>query len=614
MSISLQLPKLMELKPRITVVGVGGAGGNAINNMIASGISGVDFIAANTDAQALVSSSAERRIQLGVTVTEGLGAGARPEIGEAAAKEAVEEIRSALAGSHMVFIAAGMGGGTGTGAASVFARTAKELGCLTVAIVTKPFNFEGARRQRTADAGIAELRGCVDTLIVIPNQNLFRIANERTTFAEAFLLADQVLHSGIACITDLIVREGLINLDFADVRTVMSGMGTAMMGTGEASGERRAIEAAEIAILNPLLDDVSLKGARGLLVSISGSRSMTLYEVDEAASRVRAEVDPEANIIIGATFDESLGEKIRVSIVASGIRDAALRDYEPAAQTPAPLPAATHVPAPQLAGAHHATQAAHAALHTAPAPHLPSAEPPRQRAEARMPEHRHSEPPAPVHTYEPHPYVADQAAMHGAPAPQNGLDAADAEASHGFAPAPEMSTFDAMAAEESESQDGAGIWQGPGDVVIELGLPQASQHGQTWTEAPAQRGRQPESLGGRTFTPQPPAAGPRTPRRSVEVDDFPEFAQRAYRAGARQGESRAAEPEPTVQKKSGGFLSRLTGWGDRTESNSAGDSSTSSARRDAARGEPSTRDASPESPADASRSRMGMPRHRPRQS
>jgi cell division protein FtsZ len=319
MSIKLQLPKLTDLKPRINVIGVGGAGCNAINNMISAGLVGVEFVVANTDAQALATSSAEHRLQLGVNLTEGLGAGSKPEIGEAAAEEAIEEIRSQIAGSHMVFIAAGMGGGTGTGAAAVIARAAKELGILVVGIVTKPFHFEGARRMRIAEVGIAEIRKHVDTLIVIPNQNLFRVANEKTTFAEAFVLADQVLYSGVACIVDLIIKEGLINLDFADVRTVMSGMGSAVMGTGEASGDGRASIAAEEAIANPLLDDVSLKGAKGLLLSITGGRDLTLYEVDEAASRVRQEVDPEANIIVGATFDETLGDRVRVSIVASGM-------------------------------------------------------------------------------------------------------------------------------------------------------------------------------------------------------------------------------------------------------------------------------------------------------
>jgi cell division protein FtsZ len=307
------------MKPRIAVVGVGGAGGNAINNMIAAGLSGAQFMVANTDAQALVASSAEVRIQLGSNLTEGLGAGSKPEIGEAAAEEALEEIRAAVSGCHMVFIAAGMGGGTGTGAASVIARIAKESNILTVAVVTKPFLFEGSRRMRVAEAGIAELKNHVDTLLVIPNQNLFRVATDRTTFAEAFVLADQVLYSGIACIVDLIVKEGLINLDLADVRTVLIGMGTAMMGTGEAAGEQRAIVAAEEAIVNPLLDDVTLKGAKSLLLSITGGNDLTLWEVDEAANRVRQEVDPDANIIVGATFDEALGDRVRVSIVASGM-------------------------------------------------------------------------------------------------------------------------------------------------------------------------------------------------------------------------------------------------------------------------------------------------------
>ena len=311
------------MKPRIAVVGVGGAGGNAINNMVAAGLSGAQFMVANTDAQALAASSAEVRIQLGSNLTEGLGAGSKPEIGEAAAEEALEEIRAAVSGCHMVFIAAGMGGGTGTGAASVIARVAKEFDILTVAVVTKPFLFEGSRRMRVAEVGIAELKNHVDTLLVIPNQNLFRVATDRTTFAEAFVLADQVLYSGIACIVDLIVKEGLINLDLADVRTVLTGMGTAMMGTGEASGEQRAIVAAEEAIVNPLLDDVTLKGAKSLLLSITGGNDLTLWEVDEAANRVRQEVDPDANIIVGATFDEALGDRVRVSIVASGMARAA---------------------------------------------------------------------------------------------------------------------------------------------------------------------------------------------------------------------------------------------------------------------------------------------------
>jgi cell division protein FtsZ len=319
MTINLTLPDIRELRPRITVFGVGGAGGNAVNNMITAGLQGVDFVVANTDAQALTLTKAERMIQMGVRVTEGLGAGSQPEVGRAAAEEVFDEIRDHLAGAHMVFVTAGMGGGTGTGAAPVIAQTAKELGILTVGVVTKPFHFEGARRMRVAEAGISELQKAVDTLLIIPNQNLFRVANEKTTFADAFAMADQVLYSGVACITDLMVKEGLINLDFADVRAVMREMGKAMMGTGEASGEKRAMRSAEAAISNPLIDDVSMKGARGLLVSITGGRDLTLYEVDEAATRIREEVDSDANIIVGATFDESLEGIIRVSVVATGI-------------------------------------------------------------------------------------------------------------------------------------------------------------------------------------------------------------------------------------------------------------------------------------------------------
>ena len=319
MAMNLQAPDIRELKPRITVFGVGGAGGNAVNNMIEAGLDGVDFVVANTDAQALALSRASRIVQMGLQVTEGLGAGSQPEVGRAAAEEVIDEIRDHLAGAHMVFITAGMGGGTGTGAAPAIARVARDMGILTVGVVTKPFQFEGQRRMRMAEAGISELNEAVDTLIVIPNQNLFRVANETTGFADAFGMADQVLYSGVACITDLMVRPGLINLDFADVRAVMRGMGKAMMGTGEAQGEKRALTAAQAAINNPLLDDVSMKGARGLLISITGGRDMKLYEVDEAATRIREEVDSEANIIVGATFDESLEGTVRVSVVATGI-------------------------------------------------------------------------------------------------------------------------------------------------------------------------------------------------------------------------------------------------------------------------------------------------------
>ncbi|WP_068315682.1 cell division protein FtsZ [Polycladidibacter hongkongensis] len=325
MTINLQMPDIQELKPRITVFGVGGAGGNAVNNMISCGLQGCDFVVANTDAQALALNQAERVIQMGVAVTEGLGAGSQPELGCAAAEEAIQEINDHLDGAHMVFITAGMGGGTGTGAAPVIARAAREKGILTVGVVTKPFQFEGSRRMRVADAGIEELHRNVDTLIVIPNQNLFRVADPKTTFADAFAMADQVLYSGVACITDLMVKEGLINLDFADVRSIMRGMGKAMMGTGESSGDSRAIQAAEAAIANPLLDETSMKGAQGLLISITGGNDLTLFEVDEAATRIREEVDPDANIILGATFDEALDGVIRVSVVATGI-DKPIRD------------------------------------------------------------------------------------------------------------------------------------------------------------------------------------------------------------------------------------------------------------------------------------------------
>jgi cell division protein FtsZ len=339
MTINLKIPDVRELKPRITVFGVGGAGGNAVNNMIVAGLQGVDFVVANTDAQALTSSKSERIIQMGVQVTEGLGAGSQPEVGRAAAEEVIDEIRDHLSGAHMVFVTAGMGGGTGTGAAPVVARVARELGILTVGVVTKPFHFEGVRRMKMADLGLAELQKSVDTLIIIPNQNLFRVANEKTTFADAFAMADQVLYSGVACITDLMVKEGLINLDFADVRAVMREMGKAMMGTGEASGEKRSLRAAEAAISNPLIDDVSMKGARGLLISITGGKDLTLYEVDEAATRIREEVDQEANIIVGATFDESLEGIIRVSVVATGVDAVPVARPAPKVEQPRPIEA-----------------------------------------------------------------------------------------------------------------------------------------------------------------------------------------------------------------------------------------------------------------------------------
>ena len=330
MSIDFIRPEVDELRPRISVIGVGGAGGNAVANMIAADVQGVDFIVANTDAQALNTSSADRRIQLGLKITQGLGAGSRPEIGRAAAEETLEEIERALDGAHMCFIAAGMGGGTGTGAAPVIAKAARDRGILTVGVVTKPFAFEGARRSRSAESGIDELQQHVDTLIVIPNQNLFRLANSDTTFKEAFEMADEVLQQGVRGITDLMVMPGLINLDFADVRSVMGEMGKAMMGTGEAAGENRAIEAAEKAISNPLLDGVSMKGAKGVIISITGGEDMRLMEVDEAASHIKELVDPDANIIWGSAFNNDLDGKIRVSVVATGIEAEAGSQAQPA--------------------------------------------------------------------------------------------------------------------------------------------------------------------------------------------------------------------------------------------------------------------------------------------
>ena len=329
MSIDFIRPEVDELRPRISVIGVGGAGGNAIANMMRADVQGVDFVVANTDAQALNNSAADRRIQLGLKITQGLGAGSRPEIGRAAAEETLDEIITALEGAHMCFIAAGMGGGTGTGAAPVIAKAARDRGILTVGVCTKPFAFEGARRSRSADAGISELQQHVDTLIVIPNQNLFRLANSETTFKQAFEMADEVLQQGVRGITDLMVMPGLINLDFADVRSVMSEMGKAMMGTGEADGDNRAIEAAEKAISNPLLDGVSMKGAKGVIISITGGEDMRLMEVDEAASHIKELVDPDANIIWGSAFNNDLGGKIRVSVVATGIEADAMTAPQP---------------------------------------------------------------------------------------------------------------------------------------------------------------------------------------------------------------------------------------------------------------------------------------------
>ncbi len=374
MTLNLSVPGQDDLKPRITVFGVGGAGGNAVNNMIEKQLDGVDFVVANTDAQALQQSAASSRVQLGVKVTEGLGAGARATVGAAAAEESIEQIVDHLAGAHMCFITAGMGGGTGTGAAPIIAQAARELGVLTVGVVTKPFQFEGGKRMRQAEDGVQALQKVVDTLIIIPNQNLFRLANEKTTFTDAFSMADDVLYQGVKGVTDLMVRPGLINLDFADVRAVMDEMGKAMMGTGEADGENRAIQAAEKAIANPLLDEISLRGAKGVLINITGAHDLTLFELDEAANRIREEVDPEANIIVGSTLDTNMEGTMRVSVVATGIdamdgqsdmpvprrsMSAPLAPAAPVAEEVAPAPAEVATqPEPSLFQELDATQAA----------------------------------------------------------------------------------------------------------------------------------------------------------------------------------------------------------------------------------------------------------------
>lgn len=498
---SAKLPlNITDLKPRITVIGVGGAGCNAVNNMIDASLDGVEFVVANTDAQSLVASHAKSKIQLGARLTEGLGAGSRPDIGEAAAIETIEEIRELVRGSHMVFVAAGMGGGTGTGAAAVIARAAKEQNILTVGVVTKPFQFEGSRRMRIAEAGIAELRRHVDTLIVIPNQNLFRIASERTTFAEAFVLADQVLYSGVACIVDLIVKDGLINLDFADVRTVMTGMGNAMMGTGEASGEGRAVRAAEEAISNPLLDDVSLAGAKGLLLSITGGSDLTLYEVDEAATRVRQEVDPDANIIVGATTDPSLGDRVRVSIVASGMDRATREQVEAAAAVPPALPVGTD-------------------LHQKP---------------VSSDDHRLAEALRPSQAYD---------------------ELTRGSASHPHPQIPSGSVPDQTARAPSwHSGDDIEITElAPGTMAPPYLTPQAG-HGSAYAVPPPHE----------EFVPGPPAQVRRPPRRMPELGDFPEVGQRDYHAKSQRGgvPSHAAPtapstPPPVARKKS--LFERLSG-------------------------------------------------------
>ncbi|MEJ6398440.1 cell division protein FtsZ [Yoonia sp. 208BN28-4] len=374
MTLNLSIPGQEELKPRITVFGVGGAGGNAVNNMIEQQLDGVEFVVANTDAQALQQSRSDARIQMGIKVTEGLGAGARATVGAAAAEESIEQIVDHLAGAHMCFITAGMGGGTGTGAAPIIAQAARELGVLTVGVVTKPFQFEGGKRMKQADDGIEALQKVVDTLIIIPNQNLFRLANENTTFTEAFALADDVLYQGVKGVTDLMVRPGLINLDFADVRAVMDEMGKAMMGTGEAEGDDRAVQAAEKAIANPLLDEISLEGARGVLINITGGYDLTLFELDEAANKIREKVDPEANIIVGSTLDTEMGGKMRVSVVATGIDAIAKPAETPVPRRSMAQPLTQQVQAEETVAAPAPAYAAPAAAVAQPAP-APAPEP-----------------------------------------------------------------------------------------------------------------------------------------------------------------------------------------------------------------------------------------------
>ncbi|MDX8348366.1 cell division protein FtsZ [Cognatiyoonia sp. IB215446] len=439
MTLNLSLPGHEELKPRITVFGVGGAGGNAVNNMIEQQLDGTEFVVANTDAQALQQSHAGSKIQMGLKVTEGLGAGARPTVGAAAAEESIEQIVDHLAGAHMCFITAGMGGGTGTGAAPIIAQAAREMGVLTVGVVTKPFQFEGAKRMKQAEEGVEALQKVVDTLIIIPNQNLFRLANENTTFTEAFAMADDVLYQGVKGVTDLMVRPGLINLDFADVRAVMDEMGKAMMGTGEADGENRAIQAAEKAIANPLLDEISLEGAKGVLINITGGYDLTLFELDEAANKIREKVDGDANIIVGSTLDTEMEGKMRVSVVATGI-DAVASNAEtplPRRSMAAPLaqPAAVEAPAPQP------VQAAPAAVAQAPAaeertlfeeldvptaqPQQPAAFQPRPEPEVATQPAAQDELPPPAYTPRPEPvmaeaesFVAPRAAAPGTPSPE----------------------------------------------------------------------------------------------------------------------------------------------------------------------------------------------------
>ena len=516
MSIKLELPEITDLKPRIAVVGVGGAGGNAINNMIDSGLDGVEFITANTDAQALGLSNAERRIQLGVNLTEGLGAGSRPEIGHAAAEEAINELRSHLAGAHMVFIAAGMGGGTGTGAASVVARVAREENALTVGVVTKPFLFEGSRRMRVAEAGIEELKEQVDTLIIIPNQNLFRIASKNTTFSEAFLLADKVLHSGIACITDLIVREGLINLDFADVKVVMSNMGSAMMGMGEAGGENRAVKAAEEAIANPLLDGVTVRGARGLVISIAGGKDLTLYEVDEAASRIRQEVDPDAHMIVGATFDDELQDRIRVSILASGLvpqNDGGVVGSD-LRSTQAPVNSG-----PGTGVMPHGTR-------------IPEPQPQSQGRETAKPVQQ---------------TIANQ--------PADSLKKKLSDAIRGGKSVP-VQLKPSQAVDDKTTKRTEEVWKAPGNVTIVAGPPELASR-----QMPSGNSQQTPTAKQNEFRPAAPSSVRSEPRRMPTLDDFPVVGHREFESQDEKSQalekSDTITAKHTIPAKKKGFFGRL---------------------------------------------------------
>lgn len=527
MNIKLGPPKITDLKPRITVIGIGGAGCNAINNMIATQLDGVEFVVANTDAQSLSMSNAERRIQLGANLTEGLGAGARPEVGEAAAREAEEAIRAEIAGSHMVFIAAGMGGGTGTGAAAVIGEIARELGILTVGIVSKPFQFEGARRMRTADAGIEKLEKAIDTLIVIPNQNLFRIANERTTFAEAFRLADQVLYSGIACIVDLIVKEGLINLDFADVQAVMKGMGTAMMGTGEASGEDRALTAANEAIANPLLDNITLSGAQGLLISIVGGSDLTLYEVDTAASHIRKEVAAEANIIVGATTEEGMDERIRVSIVASGMAG--------------------------QAGAATPSSAAYRVLATSPSSSVPPPVPSARQAIDEpgangRPESQDAQSESPMYS-EPNVGSSNEVRTSVQASELGSVedDSADLVANDADEFARALSeAMEASHGEQAGNTNQSDNWQSADGIRVEEGF--ADQWSSQPPPLPEATEAEMNSLPA-GFEPVPPADVRRSTSRMPAVSEFPEIAQREYFAkmDAAQNETQAQQRRRSEQ-------------------------------------------------------------------